>query len=54
MESMSCVDEYRVLRARVKEIKAGSETLLLIKDQDKFCAVGNKCNHAGVPLIGGV
>eukprot|EP01127_Copromyxa_protea_P000424 TRINITY_DN10351_c0_g1_i1.p1 TRINITY_DN10351_c0_g1~~TRINITY_DN10351_c0_g1_i1.p1 ORF type:complete len:580 (-),score=151.92 TRINITY_DN10351_c0_g1_i1:69-1664(-) len=38
---------------QMKEVKVGAETVLLVKDKDSFCAVGNKCSHYGAPLVKG-
>ena len=38
----------------MKEIAVGDSTVLLVKDQDKFSAIGPKCTHYGAPLVKGV
>lgn len=37
----------------MKEVKVGSETVLLVKDKGSFSAIASKCSHYGAPLSKG-
>ena len=37
----------------MKEVDLGSKKALLVKENGKFSAIGNKCTHYGAPLIKG-
>jgi nitrite reductase/ring-hydroxylating ferredoxin subunit len=45
---------YLAYSVRMKEVKVGSETVLLVKDKGSFSAIANKCSHYGAPLSKGV
>lgn len=38
---------------QMKKIDVGEESVLLVKENDQFFAVGNKCSHYGAPLSNG-
>ena len=42
----SCVD-------RMREVDIGPGKILVVKDQGKFYAMGNKCSHYAAPLVKG-